>query len=310
VVCILKPGKDPTLPPSYRPISPLDTVGKLFEKILLATIRREVNERGFLREEQFGFRPGHSTALQLGRIFERVNRNIDDRRLTGAIFLDVAKAFDTVWVNGLLYKLTILNFPSYLVKTLSSYLLSRTFQSSFNPSTSTRRNMRAGVAQGGLISPLLFSLYVNDIPAPSRHVEIALYADDAALIATSRSPLLYVSYLETYLNRLELWIRDRRSAIKVSKSTTVLFAKTMRCMQRPRPVQLFGEPIKWVDSARYLGLTLDTRLTWSAHVNQVRRKAAQRLGVLGPLLNRSSGLSIKDGVLLYKQLIRPIMDYA
>jgi retron-type reverse transcriptase len=163
--------------------------------------------------------------------------------MTGAVFLDVAKAFDTVWVKGLLYKLTILNFPSYLVKTLSSYLHSRTFQSSFNSATSTRRNMKAGVEQGGLVSPVLFSLYVNDMPAPSLHVELALYADDTALIATSRSPLLLVSYLETYLNKLELWIRDWRIVMNVSKGTAVLFAKTKRCIQRPRPVQLSGEPI-------------------------------------------------------------------
>jgi hypothetical protein len=72
-----------------------------------------------LRDEQFGFRPRHNTALQLGRLVERVNRNFDERRMTGEVFLDVAKAFDTVWVKGLLYKLTILNFPSYLMKTLS-----------------------------------------------------------------------------------------------------------------------------------------------------------------------------------------------
>jgi hypothetical protein len=122
--------------------------------------------------------------------------------------------------------------------------------------------------------------------------------------------LLLVSYLETYLNRLELWLRDWRIAINFSKSTAVLFAKTTRCIQRTRPVQLFGEPIQWVDTARYLVVTLDTRLTWSAHVNQVGRKAAQRLGVFGPLLNRRSGLAIENGAMLYKQLIRPIMDYA
>jgi hypothetical protein len=222
-------------------------------------------------------------------------------------FLDVAKAFDTVWVKGLLNKLTILNFPSYLVKTLASNLHSRTFQWSFISATSTRRRMRAGVAQGGFVSPLLFSLYVNDIPVPSRHV---VYADDTALIATSRSPLLLVSYLETYLNRLELWLRNCRIAINVSKSTAVLFANTTRHIQRPMPVQLFGEPIQMVDTGRYLGVTLNTRLTWSAHVNQVGRKAAQRLGVLGTLHNRKSGISIKNGVLLYKQLNRPIMGYA
>jgi hypothetical protein len=215
VVSILKPGKDPTLPSSYRAISLLDTVGKLFEKILLARVLREVNVRGLLRVEQFGFRPRHNTALQLGRLVEIVNRNFDERRLTGAVFLYVAKAFDTVWVKGLLYKLTILNFPLYLVKTLSSYLHSRRFQSYFNSATSTRRNMRAGVVQSGLVSPVLFSLCVNDIPVPSRHVELALYANDTALIATSRSPLLIVSYLQTYLNKLELWLQDWRIAINV-----------------------------------------------------------------------------------------------
>jgi hypothetical protein len=74
--------------------------------------------------------------------------------------------------------------------------------------------------------------------------------------------------------------------------------------------QLYGKPIEWVDTARYLGVTLDKRLTWSKDIDQVRKKAAHRLGILGPLLNRRSSLSIRNGVLLYKQLIRPIMDYA
>jgi hypothetical protein len=149
VVSILKPGKDPALPSSYRPISLLDTVGKLFEKILVARVLREVSERGLLRDEQFGFRPRHSTTLQLAHLVERVNRNFDEKRLTGAVFLDVAKAFDTVWIKGLFYKLTVLNFPSYLVKTISSYLDCRTFQKSFQSVTSTRRGMRAGVVQVG-----------------------------------------------------------------------------------------------------------------------------------------------------------------
>jgi hypothetical protein len=118
-----------------------------------------------------------------------------------------------------------------------------------------------------------------------------------------------VRYLGTYLNRLQLWLRDWGIAINVLKSTAVLFAKTTRRVQGLRPPQLFGEPIQWVESARYLEVTLDTRLTWSAHINQVRKKAAQRLGLLSPILNRS-GVSIRNGVLLYKQLIRPVMEYA
>jgi hypothetical protein len=124
-----------------------------------------------------------------------VTRNFGQKRLTGALFLDVAKAFNNVWVDGLLFKLTALNFPSCLLKTISSYLHNRTFVASFQTATSTRRVMRAGVAQGGLISPVLFSLYVNDMPVPSRHVELVLYVHDTAIIAKSRSPALLVSYL-------------------------------------------------------------------------------------------------------------------
>ena len=150
-----------------------------------------------------------------------MTRNFGEKPLTGVVFLDVAKAFDTVWVDNLLFKLTALNFPSYLIKTISSYL-HMTFEASFQTATSTRRGKRAGVTQWGLVSPVLFSLYVKDMPAPSRHVGLVFYADDTAIIATSRSPVLLVSYIETYLSDVERWLREWRIAINVSKSNAAL----------------------------------------------------------------------------------------
>jgi hypothetical protein len=222
----------------------------------------------------------------------------------------VAKAFDTVWVDGLLFNLTALNFPFYLVKIISSYLHNRKFEAAFLTATSTRRHMRAGVGQSGLVCPVLFSLYVNDMPVPSRHVELAPYADDAAIIATSRKSALLIRYLETYLNDLQRWLREWRIAINVSKSNAMLFAKAAWRIPRPRPVQFLGQPIECVDTARYLRVTLDSRLTWRPHIVQVWKKACQRLGVLVCLLNRRSGRSIRKGVLLYKQFIRSMLDYA
>ena len=90
----------------------------------------------------------------------------------------------------------------------------------------------------------------------------------------------------------------------------MLFQKAGWRVSKPRPVQFLGKPIQWVDTAHYLGMILDSRMTRSPHIVQVRNKAAQRLGLLGCLLHRRSGLSIRNGVLLYKQLIRPMMDYA
>ena len=118
MISLLKPGKDPALPSSY------------IEKILITRIMAEINSRGLLRDEQFGFRPGISTTLQLVRLVERVKK-FDEKQLTGAVFLDVAKTFDSVWIDGLLFKLNILEFPSYLVKIITSYLHFRTFVAAF-----------------------------------------------------------------------------------------------------------------------------------------------------------------------------------
>jgi len=137
---------------------------------LLTEILSEISGLGPLRNEQFGFRPKGSTALLLARHGERVSGNFGEKRLTGTVFLDVARAFDTVWVDCLPYKRTVLNFLSHLVKAISSYLLGRTLEASFQTGTSTFRRVRPGVAQGGMISPILFSLYVQDIPLPSLHI--------------------------------------------------------------------------------------------------------------------------------------------
>jgi hypothetical protein len=153
-------------------------------------------------------------------------------------------------------------------------------------------------------STLRFSVYATDIPAPSRHVELPQNTDDTALVATSRISSLLVGNLEAYLGRLEMWLWYWRIAINVSKITAVLFVMAARRIQKPRPAQFLEKPIQWVETTRYLGVNLDTQITCSRHVNQVRKKAAQWLGVLVPLLNRRSSLSVRYCVLLYKQLIR------
>ena len=177
----------------------------------------------------------------------------------------------------------LLNFPSYIVHTNSSYLRDWTFEAPFQMATSCQ-GMRAGMAQGGLISPVLFSLYVNDMPSHSHHIKLALYADDTAIIATSRKPTLLVSYLESYLNDLQRWLSEWRITINISKSITEILTCAGRHFIPPRLVTLFGEPIQWVDTTSYVGVTLDTRLTWSPHIDQVRKKTIQRRDMLCPLL--------------------------
>jgi len=165
---------------------------------------------------------------------------------------DRSEPMAVVWIDSLLYKLTLLNFPSYLFIKIPSYLQGQTFEASFQTATSSHRGMWAGVVQGELISPVLFSLYANDMPSPSHHVELPLYKDYTAITATSRKPTLLVRYLESYLD-LRRWLGEWRIAINISKSTAIIFARAGRRFIQPRPVTLFGEPIQWVDTTRYLG---------------------------------------------------------
>ena len=142
----------------------------LFAKILFTRTLSEISGRGLLRDERFGFRPKHNAVLLLARLVERVSRDFGEKRVTGAVFLDVAKTFSVAWVDGLLYKLTVLNFPSYLVKIISSYLYGQTFEVSFQSATSTHRGMRAGTAQDAIISPMLFSVYQHTFAIPPHQV--------------------------------------------------------------------------------------------------------------------------------------------
>ena len=170
--------------------------------------------------------------------------------------------------------------------------------------------MQPGRTEGGIISPVLFSLYANNMRLSSRHFELVLYMYNTAVIATSCQPALLLKYLETYLSDLERELSEWRIVINVSKRSAMLFAKAGRRIPTPRPVQPFSEPFQWVDTARFLRVTIDKQLRWSTHIDHVRKKAAHRLGTLGLLLNCRSSLSIRNGVLLYKQLSRPMMDYA
>jgi hypothetical protein len=208
---ILKPEKDLALPSSHRHKSLLDKTDKLFEKILLIRILCEVSGCGLMRNEQFVFIRKNNTSLHLTQLVERLSRTFVEKRLTGAVFF---------------YKLRVLDFPSYFVKTVSSYFNSHTFDASVKIATSTSRHMRPGTAEGGIISPVLIILYVRNMSSPSRNFELSLYMDNMAVIVTSNQPWLLAKYLDTYLSDLEQWL---------SGGSLSMFRSSPRCSSL-RPV--------------------------------------------------------------------------
>ena len=150
VIPIAKKGKDNMQLNSYRPISLLPHISKIAEIIIKNRILSFVNANKLLVDGQFGFRCGHSTVDQLARLVNALTSNFNDKLHTGALLLDIEKAFDTVWQYGLIYKLIMYNFPRYLILLLNSYLQNRNIFVELNNVASKLYSLHAGVPQGSV----------------------------------------------------------------------------------------------------------------------------------------------------------------
>ncbi|GBN96972.1 putative RNA-directed DNA polymerase from transposon BS [Araneus ventricosus] len=154
VLPVLKPGKDPTHPVSYRSISLLPTLSKLGEKLILNRYLTHARKFRLPMPQQFGFTPKLSTNNQLFRVVEHINEWENSNLATGAISLDIAKAFDKVWIEDLIHKLIVYKFPRYIIEIMQSYLTNRHFTVFVKNSDSTPRKLQAHVHQVGILTPI------------------------------------------------------------------------------------------------------------------------------------------------------------
>ncbi|GFY31990.1 RNA-directed DNA polymerase from mobile element jockey [Trichonephila clavipes] len=308
VIPILKPDKNPDLAQNYRPISLLSCLSKVYEFVLMQRLNQHCAAVNFIIPQQCGFRPKCSTVHQLLRVTELIHSGFAKHEATGILFLDIAKAFDKIWHDGLLIKLIRLDFPAPLIKSIHSFLSHRSFRVRVDRILSSPRPIRSGLPQGSLSSPLLFTLYVNDIPqTDSSH--LAMFADDTAVISQNKRFSVVISNLQHYISSLELWLNDWKIKVNASKSACLMFTRRSRLPVGLTPVTIFGQPVPWVNVARYLGLFLDAKLTFAYHIEQTRKKALAVHAMLKRLISRRSKLTIRHKVLLYKSIIRPVMCY-
>lgn len=310
IIVIHKPGKPSSHVNSYRPISLLPTLSKLFEKIIKKRLDAYVNSTSLIPPHQFGFRSHHSTNHQLLRVSEDIIKGFERRCHTTAVFLDVSQAFDRVWHDGLLFKLREFGVPCYLQRIIRSFLEDRTFSVNIGGVLSTTRPIQAGVPQGAILSPLLFNIYTSDMPT-SLNVKTAVFADDTLLYSTHHDIRIATTNVQESLDSVINWFNKWRMAINPNKSEAKIF--TLRRPEEPDNIEILGEVIPWnpADKAiKYLGVFFDRKLNWKLHINKKLNLAYGRLSKLFPLLSKKSPLSVKNGILLFKTILRPLLLYA
>lgn len=313
IIPILKPGKDPTSPSSYRPISLLSSLSKLFEKLILSRLLAVVNENNIMLPEQFGFRSGHSTSHQLLRLTNNIRANKAVSKSTAMALLDVEKAFDNVWHGGLVYKLVNLNIPTYLVKIIQDYLSQRRFKVSLNGKDSQEFPIPAGVPQGSLLGPILYNLYTSDIPRLPDGSGLFLFADDTAITVKGRVPKELKNKLQRSLDVFADYAKTWKIKINASKTQAIMFLHR----QSPRlippedcKVVMDGSRIEWSHEVIYLGVVYDEKLLFRSHVDKTINKCSVLVRCLYSLVNRKSKLSKVNKLAVYKQIILPVIDYA
>ena len=313
VVAIPKSGKDPCLVTSYRGISLLSALSKIFEKVIYRRMLEYCEESNALADVQFGFRRGHSTAHQLQRVVNIVNNAKTRGMSTAMALLDVQKAFDNVWHNGLVFKLLRLQFPSYLVKLIASYLSQRTSKVVIGNIVSSTYSNCAGVPQGSVLGPLLYNLYTSDLPTLRNHTSLSLYADDTAILYSSKNYNFLRGGLQRALDTFIGYLNDWKIRVNPSKTQTIVFTYKRNMpddvlRRRIDPIQISNVEIPWCSVVSYLGVIIDRWLRFKSHIDHISNKTLSYLKSLYPLL-KGPGLSLGNKKLVYQQIIKPALLY-
>ena len=309
VVMLPKPGKDLTKPTSYRPISLLPAMGKIFERIVASRLSAFLEKVDYFDENQAGFRKKRSTVDQLFKLSQSVSTALKKHKKAVGVFLDVEKAFDAVWLEGLKYKLgrPEIGIPTKMIRLLSSFLTNRHLRVHQNSAISNKIELKAGTPQGSALSPLLFIFYVNDTPKPPPGVLISKFADDMAAWAIQKQEKRAEKLIQKHLDSLSEWCNKWKIKLNPSKTQVGLFTNSNNTKEIT--LNLGRVPLTVSNEIKFLGQTFDRKLTWRHHIDNVRHRMWLRINAIKAISGRNLGMQSKTLIHLYKMWIRPIALY-
>ncbi|UYV73146.1 PTPRD [Cordylochernes scorpioides] len=287
VLAILKPGKTSDDPNNYRPISLLCIPYKILERIILNRISPIIEE--YLPIEQAGFRPGRNCAEQTLALTTTIEDGFQKKLKTGAVFVDLTAAYDTVWREGLLYKLSKIINCKNIIKLINNFLTNRKITVHLNNKKSRPRTLNNGLPQGSVLAPLLFNVYTADIPATNS--QKFLYADDIALLHQEQSFSTLEQILNEDLKKLENFFSKWHLIPNPSKTVSSVFHLNNHKANRPLKLTFCNKPLSHDPCPKYLGVTLDRSLTFRQHLEKTRDKLKTRNNIMTRLAGTTWGCS-------------------
>ena len=225
------------------------------------------------------------------------------------VALDLTAAFDTVNITTLFKDLLASAIPSGVKRWLTAYLRGRSTYVEFNGARSNRRKVTQGVPQGGVLSPILFNIYMSKLPDPPANIGVVSYADDISILTTGPMIGPLAQHMNGYLDILARWLRDRHLTLSTAKSSVTLFTTWNREMTLPLGVRIEGHELPLVQQPKLLGVKFDSLHTFAHHAAYCNTKLRQRNNILKKLAGTTWGCSREILLTTYKAIGRSVINY-
>ena len=279
VIPLFKSG-DITVLSNYRPVSVLPAVSKILEKLMFVRLLSFLKMYKILYDNQFGFRDGHSPNLALILLIDKISCALERGDFVLGLFLDFSKAFDTVNHSILLQKLEFYGVRGLALNWFQSYLYDRSQYVEYNNVKSSNLPVSCGVPQGSILGPLLFILYINDLPNISSKFFSIFFADDSSLFLSGEDYNDLLSQMNVEITSVVEWLNVNKLSLNLKKTHFILFKPKKKTVTLQNELVISGVKIARTNCTKFLGVYVDESLIWNHHLSYIKGKIARGLVII------------------------------
>ena len=281
----------------------LPIASKILEKLIFKHVYNFLHSNKLLSKHQSGFRPNDSTTNQLSYLYHEFSKALNAKKDVRIAFCDISKAFDRVWIEGLLFKLSKIGIQGNLYNWFKNYLSNRFQRVFIRGKSSEWGQLHAGVPQGSVLGPLLFTIYINDL-VDVVNCPIKMFADDTSLYVTVDNPDEGARSLNTNLENLRKW--SIQWLVKFNPEKTKSLVISNRNLVHP-PLVFDNKIVDEVTEHKHLGVIFNSKLNWNSHINSILQSIAKSLDVMQKLQYTIDRDTLES---TYKAFIRSKMEYS
>ena len=289
---------------NYRPVCSLSPFSKIIEKAINNCMVKFIDKHNIFSKTQYGFRKNMGTDTALSNFTDTIQKALNEKKHTISVFLDLSKAFDVINHNILKMKLGYYGFRGKFLDFLMCFVRDRKYFVHVNGIDSETKIVNIGVPQGSTLGPLLFLLYVNDMAYISELLHLLQFADDSTITYSSHNLDIALEHMETEFRHILDWLAANKLIINLSKTHLMVF--TNRVRPQSISINANGHTINEITQTKFLGIILDNKLCWDAHIKHVTLKVSKTISLF-----RILKWTLPTNILkmLYYTMVFPYFNY-